>query len=58
MASLDANIAEYYRSKDRYKLIFKPNSTENLIEGKEFDFLSNLAIDASLQNQKKGYYAA
>ena len=59
MVSLDkAVIARYQRGEDHFEILVDPHAAAELIDGKEVDILSNLAIDAIFKDSKKGTHAS
>lgn len=58
MVSLDeAVIARLQKGEDHFEILVDPKTAEQLIEGKEVDVLSCLAIDAIFKDSKKGTHA-
>ena len=58
MVSLDkAVIARLQKKEDHFEILVDPYAAEQLIEGKEVDVLSSLAIDAVFKDSKKGTHA-
>ena len=58
MVSLDeAVIARLRKGEDHFEILVDPHSAEKLIDGKEVDILSALAIDAIFKDSKKGTHA-
>ncbi|UCD13454.1 MAG: ribosome assembly factor SBDS [Thermoplasmatales archaeon] len=58
MVSLDkAVIARLQKREDHFEILVDPYAAEQLIEGKEVDVLSSLAIDAVFKDSKKGTHA-
>ena len=58
MVSLDeAVIARLQKGEDHFEILVDPKTSEQLIEGKEVDVLSCLAIDAIFKDSKKGTHA-
>ena len=58
MVSLDkAVIARLQKEEDHFEILVDPSAAEKLIEGKEVDILSSLAIDAIFKDSKKGTHA-
>ncbi len=58
MVSLDkAVIARLQKTEDHFEILVDPYAAEQLIEGKEVDVLSSLAIDAIFKDSKKGTHA-
>ena len=58
MVSLDkAVIARLQRGENHFEILVDPHSAEQLIEGKQVDLLSALAIDAVFKDSKKGTHA-
>ena len=58
MVSLDeAVIARLQKGEDHFEILVDPKIAEQLIEGKEVDVLSCLAIDAIFKDSKKGTHA-
>ena len=59
MVSLDeAVIARLQKGEDHFEILVDPHAAERLIEGKEVDVLSSLAIDAIFKDSKKGTHAS
>lgn len=59
MVSLDeAVIARLHKGEDHFEILVDPRVAERLIEGKEVDVLSSLAIDAIFKDSKKGTHAS
>ncbi len=59
MVSLDeAVIARLHKGEDHFEILVDPHAAERLIEGKEVDVLSSLAIDAIFKDSKKGTHAS
>ena len=59
MVSLDeAVIARLHKGEDHFEILVDPLAAERLIEGKEVDVLSSLAIDAIFTDSKKGTHAS
>ena len=59
MVSLDeAVIARLHKGEDHFEILVDPLAAERLIEGKEVDVLSSLAIDAIFIDSKKGTHAS
>jgi ribosome maturation protein SDO1 len=59
LISLDkAVIARFHKGEDHFEILVDPHAAERLIEGKEVDVLSSLAIDAIFKDSKKGTHAA
>ena len=58
MVSLDkAVIARLQKMEDHFEILVDPYAAEQVIEGKEVDILSSLAIDAIFKDSKKGTHA-
>lgn len=58
MVSLDkAVVARLKRGEDHFEILVDPHDAEKIIEGKEVDILSALAIDAIFTDVKKGTHA-
>ncbi len=58
MVSLDdAVIARLHKGEDHFEILVDPRAAEHLIEGKEVDVLSSLAIDTIFTGSKKGDHA-
>lgn len=58
MVSLDkAVIARLHKGEDHFEILADPYAAERLIEGKEVDVLSSLAIDAIFKDAKKGTHS-
>ena len=58
MVSLDeAVIARLRKGEDHFEILVDPHTAEKLIDGKEVDILSALAIDAIFKDSKKGTHA-
>ncbi len=58
MISLDkAVIARLQKEEDHFEILVDPKTAEQLIEGKEVDILSSLAIDTVFKDSKKGTHA-
>jgi ribosome maturation protein SDO1 len=58
LVSLDkAVIARLQKEEDHFEILVDPKSAEQLIEGKDIDVLSSLAIDAIFKDSKKGTHA-
>lgn len=59
MVSLDeAVIARLHKGEDHFEILVDPHAAERLIEGKEVDVLSSLAIDVIFKDSKKGTHAS
>ena len=59
MVSLDeAVIARLHKGEDHFEILVDPHAAERLIEGKEVDVLSSLAIDTIFKDSKKGTHAS
>lgn len=59
MVSLDeAVIARLHKGEDHFEILVDPRVAERLIEGKEVDVLSSLAIDAIFKDSKTGTHAS
>jgi ribosome maturation protein SDO1 len=58
LISLDkAVIARLQKEEDHFEILVDPKIAEQLIEGKEVDILSSLAIDTVFKDSKKGTHA-
>ena len=58
MVSLDkAVIARLQKREDHFEILVDPQAAGQIIEGKEIDILSSLAIDAIFKDSKKGTHA-
>jgi len=58
LISLDkAVIARLQKEEDHFEILVDPKTAEQLIEGKEVDILSSLAIDTVFKDSKKGTHA-
>ena len=58
MVSLDkAVIARLKKGEDHFEILVDPDSAEQVIEGKDVDILSSLAIDSIFKDSKKGEHA-
>jgi len=58
LVSLDkAVIARLQKMEDHFEILVDPYAAEQVIEGKEVDILSSLAIDAIFKDSKKGTHA-
>jgi ribosome maturation protein SDO1 len=58
LISLDkAVIARLQKEEDHFEILVDPKTAEQLIEGKEVDIISSLAIDAVFKDSKKGTHA-
>ena len=58
MVSLDkAVIARLNKGEDHFEILVDPHIAEQLIEGKDVDIISALAIDAIFKDSKKGTHA-
>ena len=58
MVSLDdAVIARLHKGEDHFEILVDSHEAERLIEGKEVDILSALAIDAIFTGSKNGDHA-
>lgn len=58
MVSLDkAVISRLNKGEDHFEILADPHEADLLIEGKEVDILSALAIDAIFTDSKKGDHA-
>ena len=58
MVSLeDAVIARLKEGENRFEILVDPKAAADLIDGKEVDILSSLAIDAVFKDAKKGEHA-
>jgi ribosome maturation protein SDO1 len=58
LVSLDeAVIARLRKGEDHFEILVDPHTAEKLIDGKEVDILSALAIDAIFKDSKKGTHA-
>lgn len=59
MVSLDeAVIARLHKGEDHFEILVDPRAAERLIEGKDVDVISSLAIDAIFKDSKKGTHAS
>ena len=59
MVSLDeAVIARLQRGEEHFEILVDPHVAAQLIDGKDVDILSNLAIDAIFKDTKKGTHAS
>lgn len=59
MVSLDeAVIARYHKGEDHFEILVDPHQTERILEGKQEDILSCLAIEAVFSDSKKGTHAS
>ncbi len=59
MVSLDeAVIARLRKGEEHFEILVDPRAAERLIEGKEVDVLSSLAIDTIFKDSKKGTHAS
>ncbi|RLF29671.1 MAG: ribosome assembly factor SBDS [Thermoplasmata archaeon] len=59
MVSLDkAVIARLQKGEDHFEILVDPDAAAQLIEGKEVDIVSNLAVDAIFRDSKKGTHAS
>ena len=59
MVSLDdAVIARLHKGEDHFEILVDPHAAEKLIEGKDVDILSSLAIDTIFKDSKKGTHAS
>lgn len=59
MVSLDkAVIARLHLGEDHFEILVDPYAAEKIIDGKESDVLSALAIDAVFKDSKKGTHAS
>lgn len=59
MISLDeAVIARLHKGEDHFEILVDPHAAEKLIEGKDVDILSSLAIDTIFKDSKKGTHAS
>lgn len=59
MISLDeAVIARLHKGQDHFEILVDPHTAERVIEGKEEDILSSLAIDAIFKDSNKGTHAS
>ena len=54
----DAVIARLHKGEDHFEILVDPRAAEHLIEGKEVDVLSSLAIDTIFKDSKKGTHAS
>jgi ribosome maturation protein SDO1 len=54
----DAVIARLKKQEDHFEILVDPYAAADLIDGKEIDILSNLAIDAIFEDSKKGKHAS
>jgi ribosome maturation protein SDO1 len=58
LVSLDkAVVARMKRGEDHFEILVDPHEAEQLIEGKDINILSALAIDAIFKDSKKGTHA-
>jgi len=53
----DAVIARLKEGENRFEILVDPKAAADLIDGKEVDILSSLAIDAVFKDAKKGEHA-
>jgi ribosome maturation protein SDO1 len=59
VVSLDeAVIARYNKGEDHFEILVDPHQTERIIEGKQDDVVSCLAIEAVFLDSKKGTHAS
>jgi len=59
LISLDeAVIARLHKGEDHFEILVDPHAAEKLIEGKDVDILSSLAIDTIFKDSKKGTHAS
>jgi len=59
LVSLDkAVIARLQKGEDHFEILVDPDAAAQLIEGKEVDIVSNLAVDAIFRDSKKGTHAS
>ena len=59
MVSLDdAVIARLHKGEDHFEILVDPHAAEKLIDGKDVDILSSLAIDTIFKDSKKGTHAS
>lgn len=59
MISLDdAVIARLHKGEDHFEILVDPHAAEKLIEGKDVDILSSLAIDTIFKDSRKGTHAS
>jgi ribosome maturation protein SDO1 len=59
LVSLDkAVIARMDKGEDHFEILVDPYAAERIIEGKESDVLSSLAVDAIFKDSKKGTHAS
>jgi len=59
LVSLDeAVIARLRKGEEHFEILVDPRAAERLIEGKEVDVLSSLAIDTIFKDSKKGTHAS
>jgi ribosome maturation protein SDO1 len=54
----DAVIARLKKQENHFEILVDPYAAADLIDGKEIDILSNLAIDAIFEDSKKGKHAS
>jgi len=54
----DAVIARLHKGEDHFEILVDPHAAEKLIEGKDVDILSSLAIDTIFKDSKKGTHAS
>jgi ribosome maturation protein SDO1 len=53
-----AVVARLHQGEEHFEILVDPHAAAALIEGKEVDVLSNLAIDAIFKDTKKGTHAS
>jgi len=59
LISLDeAVIARLHKGEDHFEILVDPHAAEKLIEGKDVDILSSLAIDTIFKDSRKGTHAS
>ena len=59
MISLDdAVIARLHKGEDHFEILVDPHAAEKLIEGKDVDILSSLAIDTIFKDSRKATHAS
>jgi len=54
----DAVIARLHKGEDHFEILVDPHAAEKLIEGKDVDILSSLAIDTIFKDSRKGTHAS
>ena len=54
----DAVIARLHKGEDHFEILVDPHAAEKLIEGKDVDILSSLAIDTIFKDSKKCTHAS